>query len=210
MIPGDSVPTADDLAEDARDGSIPTDDAGLVRRCSTIFWHDMTGWRVLARQVEPDIAATVVAMSPSGKFVLHCVLTGRSLREDVYRAPGGYPRISGVQQPPASFSYYGLDTPTGTYILDPAVQTCGRAGVRCVGQLFYESGRMPLNVARLVATTAEGRTFEIPVKDGWFAAAFGSGMRADHGEPLAHGRLTAYDANGRVLGTAQFFPMPRK
>ena len=195
VVPGGFVPSAAELADDEQ-GAVPADDAGLLRRCSTIFWHDFSGWQVRARQVEPGVAATMVATSPSGKLAVKCVVTARSLRDGptgLYRAPLWMPMIGGT--------------------LAPAQLGLLRAGLGgggtwscaddCAGWLFKSAGRLPSNVAKLVASTPQDRTVEIPVHQGWYALAFAHRDRSEQ-QQSGKGKLTAYSADGKVLGSAEY------
>lgn len=195
MIPGSRVPSAAELAED-RQGSIPADDAGLLRRCSTIFWHDFSGWRVTARQVEPGVAASLVATSPSGKLAVRCVVTDPSLRTSatgLYSGPLWRSMISGtrVEQ---RLDLFGVGLAGGG--------TWSCAG-DCAGWLFKSAGRLPANVAKLVVRTPQGRTVETPVHDGWYALAFAHRDRSEQ-KRSGTGTLTAHDAGGKKLGSTEY------
>ena len=75
VIPGDSQPGKDQLAEVDKT-SIASDDRSVLRRCSSTLWHDLTGWKLLSKRVEPGALGAAVAVSPSGKFVARCFLGG--------------------------------------------------------------------------------------------------------------------------------------
>lgn len=194
-IPGGFVPSAADLAED-RQGSIPADEAGLLRRCSTIFWHDFSGWRVTARQVEPGVAASLVATSPSGKLAVRCVVTEPSLRTSstgLYNGPLWRPMISGTRVERRLDLFSAGLAGGGTW-------SCPE---ECAGWLFKSAGRLPANVAKLVVRTPQGRTVETSVNQGWYALAFAHKDRAEQ-DRSGKGTLTAYDAGGRKLGSMQY------
>ena len=75
-IPGDSQPSAALVAAAAAD-PLPADDARLLRNCAVKIWHDLDGWRVLAKDTQPGVGTNLVALSPSRRFVLRCTLTAR-------------------------------------------------------------------------------------------------------------------------------------
>lgn len=178
-IPGDSRPSAALIAAAAAD-PLPADDARRLRNCAVKVWHNLTGWRLVAKDTQPGVGTNLVALSPSGKFVLHCTLTarGQSLMDI-----GSIRPISG--------------SPPGRMTQPPIAghQTCGGPQA-CIGYLYSEAGQVARYVARIRLTASNGRTHDITVNDGWYALAWANGDPED-----VELTVTEYDAAGRVLDT---------
>lgn len=204
FVPGDSQPSATALA-DARRDSVPTDPKEQLRRCSTQFWHDITGWRIVSSSVEPGVLANLIAIAPTGDFVAHCSIGALPLREAKgwFKLQGGLgwrggPRIDRTRPAARSLDEFNPHRGPSHMIFATGIQTDRVPGVRGVGWLISESDRMPRNVARLRVRTSK-RIVNIPVRDGWFTVAVGDlDPSTGRGKPAA--QVTAYDASGRYLG----------
>ena len=177
-IPGDSRPSKALIAAASAD-PVPADDAGRLRNCSVKIWHDLTRWRVMAKDTQPGVGTNLVALSPSGRYVLFCTLTARG--QTLLDAGSTYLtskfRRTSMQGPPIA-----------------GHQTCGNRQP-CLGYLFSEAGRVTQGIARIRLTAKNGRTHDLKVNDGWYALAWGD--RDPNGPDLT---VTKYDASGRVVG----------
>ncbi|MGH3464946.1 MAG: hypothetical protein ACRDP9_26060 [Kribbellaceae bacterium] len=176
-IPGDSRPTTAGLAV-LKSDPLPRDTAGLLRNCSLELWHDLRSWTVTAKDTAPGLVTTLVAVSPSGRYVAHCQLTANG--GDGGSGPGLYAVGPATNQ----LAYLG-----------GAGTACPIFGVRCVGWVAYESGRVPSNVAKLRFISKNGRSHDVAVRDGWYALAWND--TAPNAQP--NGPLTVYDSRGKVI-----------
>jgi hypothetical protein len=174
----------------------PSGDALLLRQCAAEVRADLTGWRIVAKAVEPGYLTTVLALDRAGKRTAECYLAGPRLPWDV---PSDWNRIWAAKAPQPSVekihSPQRGDIPR--HIFEQGTETCAADRLSgCVGFLFYETGRLPQKAARIHAVAANGRSVDVAVVDGWYAVAWGDreprGMR-----PV---RWTVYDARGKVLG----------
>jgi hypothetical protein len=174
----------------------PTGDALLLKQCGAKVRADLTGWRIMAKAVEPGYLTTVLALDRAGKRTAECYLAGPRLPWDI---PSGWNRIWAAKAPQTDVEEVHIpqrgDIPR--HMFEQGTETCAADRLSgCVGFLFYETGRLPQNAARIHAVAANGRGVDVPVVDGWYAVAWGDreprGMR-----PV---RWTVYDARGKVLG----------
>jgi hypothetical protein len=185
-VPGDSRPTAAGLAV-LRSNPLPRDNAGLLRNCSIDLWHDLRSWQIVAKDAAPGLVTSLVALSPSGKYVAHCRSTADGSDGGSGAAiypthvdPGGRPVPSAMDQ----LQYLGGQ---GT--------ACPVFGARCTGWVAYESGRTDPKVAKLRFTSKNGRAHDVTVRDGWYALAWND--TAPGTGP--GGQMTAYDKHGKVI-----------
>ncbi|WP_328990224.1 hypothetical protein OG394_28695 [Kribbella sp. NBC_01245] len=207
LVPGDYDPPAAELAVASRDSALPTDDAGLLRRCSTSFWHDLTGWRVVARKVDANTLAQAVAISPSQRYVAHCTVGGPAVREAVFNEPAERPAIESVlvnqstMKDPRTFAASAL---AGMVFGIQAGSGCA-AGARspCSSWVFYGSGRTSAQVARMQLQTG-AKVESIEVTDGWFAVAFELAVTDRSGRPGKIGPLTAFDSKGVPISAVTY------
>jgi hypothetical protein len=208
-IPGDLVPAEADLVG-ADEQAIATDPQALLRRCSTMLWHDLRGWRLAASSVQTGVMAAVVAVSPSGKFAAHCYLGGKAVRRPASGSTVFESHLTTARYPPNRLRDFVSVHEAGYF--QEVYDTCAMSGVQCAGQLFVETRRLPLNVTRVRIESVRGGpnhpldmtapgpvtgpTTEVAVRDGWLAVAWADGLRTRCGRA----EVTAYDARGRVVG----------
>ncbi|MFB6719768.1 hypothetical protein ACFCV3_06390 [Kribbella sp. NPDC056345] len=160
MVPGGDKPSAALVAAARRD-PVPTTPAGLLRNCSVGFWTDLTKWRVLASDVDPGRASSVLAMSPSGRSTVKCT----AVPEEPHREAGVHLNSTIVRGPVKQLSF----------------QEAFRSGMSgsCSGgkctQLYSSAGRLSSDIVRVtfeqVGTTGTLR-HEVPVRDSWYAVAW--------------------------------------
>lgn len=214
-IPGDLVPGRADLAT-LKDNRIATEPQALLKRCSTVLWHDISGWTVVSSSAAAKTAAAFVAVSPSGKYVAECRVSGEEMAGSF--APRDVGRILPAE--PAPQFLRDRQRSGNVTFFSEAVDTCTNPRLPCIGQLYVEIHRLPLPVTKVRLESIHGGpdysvdgTTELPVagpntwlsvKDGWLAVAWADGSR----KPCAHGRLTAYDGTGRVVGFVSDPPPP--
>jgi len=183
MVPGDSRPTAAavDLAES---DPLPKSQTGQLHNCSVMFWHDFSNWEVVASEQIDGVGASLLAKSPSGKYVVNCQLNAHTV--DV-AAMGSGPAVIEVKtaspQPPASLA--GM----------VGFQSCSNSSIKCVGWVFPGGGRVDPKITRIRIEAANGKSHELTVKDVWFALYWADGN--PKGQPGA--AVTAYDRNGAVV-----------
>lgn len=189
LIPGDSQPTRAGRAL-LRSGPLPTDDAGLLLKCSLQVWHDVRSWRIITKDTAPGMITSLIARSPSGRYVARCsVMADSSLQ------------VSGdgisPADPVALFTGPNLPSPLQQLKYSGGSGSkCPLFGVRCQGSVMFETSWTDPKVARIVYRSSAG-THAITVRDGWFALAWND--RSGHLGLGAH--LTAYDKTGKVLLT---------
>ena len=194
MVPGDSRPSAA-LVAAAKADPLPTSDAGLLRNCSVQMWHNLTNWRIVARDRDPAGQVMLIAVSPSGRFRATCHLTSGALsRHD------GEESDTRPSAPYASESRYGTQTQLRQIALEHLAgqgsQTCGNQP-NCVGFMYYETALIPQNVAKVRFRAKDGRTHDVTVgADGMYAFVWTDPSTRDGGLNLTY---TAYDANGKVV-----------
>ncbi len=151
MVPGGDKPSAALIAAARRD-PVPTTTAGQLRNCSVGFWTDLTKWRVLASDVEPGVASSIVAMSPSGQSAVECVLLAKTKHEAARMHPNSQIYRAPFKQ--LTFQQFGkMPAGQGT-------------GVRAA------AGRMSSDIVRVTIEQAGSGRHEIKVNDGWFALAW--------------------------------------
>lgn len=155
------------------------DDQTLLRACSArTNGLSLAGWRIVARESLARIGTRLVAISPDAGRGVQCGVP----------APG-----SGTGLLPSSAVQVGKPPKA----LGPHhFEIGGQCSVgSCTGWLYDEAGRVPAKVVRMRLTASNGRTHDVPVKDGWFAVLWADGQPG--GQPS--GRFTAYDAAGNVV-----------
>ncbi|MFI5711707.1 hypothetical protein [Kribbella sp. NPDC051620] len=185
MIPGDSQPTKALLAAAATD-PVPAGAAAQLRNCSVVYWHDLTKWRVVTSDRVQGAAAVVVALSPSGRYSLTCRLSVGQVDPVVSKFQ---PTIKPVLNQPRRvldqyFPSYGGTCP-------PRV---------CAGYFHRDGGRVDSTITRIRLKAENGRTHDIPVKDGWFALAWADATSNPTARPLT---VTEYGKSGETLRTFQ-------
>ncbi|MDX6241494.1 MAG: hypothetical protein QOG10_6318 [Kribbellaceae bacterium] len=182
-VPGDSKPSAAAIKLATSD-PVPNSQTGMLHNCSVMFWHDFTDWKVVASERIDGVGASVLAQSPSGKYVVNCQLDAKAL--DPAKLGSG-PEIIAVkdkqQLVPAELT--GM---TG-------FQTCGDPTRKCAGWVYPGGGRVDPRITRIRITAVNGKQHEVTVKNGWFALYWGDGD--SKGVPGA--TVTAYDRNGAVV-----------
>ncbi|TDD45210.1 hypothetical protein E1263_39110 [Kribbella antibiotica] len=151
MVPGGDKPSAALVAAAQRD-PVPTTQAGQLRNCSVGFWTDLTKWRVLASDVAPGSVSSVVAMSPSGKSVVECVLMAATQFEPARMFQNSQIVRTPVQQ--------------HTFQAAFKMNTSNEDG------FHYAVGRMSPDIVRITIEQAGHGKHEIKVKDGWYALAW--------------------------------------
>lgn len=194
-IPGDSRPSVA-LAAEAEADPLPTGATGLLRNCSVQMWHDLTGWRIVARDRDPAGQAILVAVSPSGRFRATCHLATGALKAH-FDGRGSGTRPTALSEAEKRWaSTVDVRQTTLEHIGSQGGQTCG-SQPECLGFVYYETGQVLDQVARVRFTAKDGRTHDITVgEDGWYAFAWTDGSTRVSGLNLT---ATAYDANGKVL-----------
>ena len=180
IVPGDSRPLPATVAA-AQADPLPATEAGMLRNCSVLMWHDLTGWRVVTSERVPGLQLNMLAMSPSGRSIAMCKLKPGVYDEQVTNTTEGI--FSAETYWETSLSHVG----------DYGYQTCTERSLPCVGWMADNVGRVDSRIARIRLTARNGRTHDIAVHDGWFALAWGDGD--GKGQPNA--RLEAFDAAGR-------------
>lgn len=187
-VPGDSKPSAAVIAKAVKD-PMPASKAGQLRNCSVLFWHDMSGWKVVATETMKGYGTVLTALSPTGRYVAICEL-GPKLDPK-----NGWPMGSG----PSTYR-------TSLYARNK-LEHFGQAGSRgdegsctanCVGWVYKESGRVASNIVRIRLTAPNGRTHDIKVVDGWYVLSWANGDPKNRNG----GTTTAYDKNGNVVPTS--------
>jgi hypothetical protein len=137
---------------------------------------DLTGWRIVVRATLPNVGTTFAALSQKGDRVAYC---------EVDEKGGVGPGTNAYRVAPAPTTLpRHLFSASGGYSL----------GVR--GWMYREVGRVPTRIARLHVEAPNGRSVDVPVRDGWYAIMWSDGD--PNGQPPA--KYTAYDANGKVVG----------
>lgn len=175
-------------------------DAALLNRCGVAVRRDLSGWRIVAKAEEKDYLISVAALAPSGKQAATCYLAGRKLPGEI---PSAWNTVSGVSAPPKdvetqSYEKSGTVYTVPRHMFETGAVTCGQPGhTECVGFLFNEIGRLPVAAARIHAVASNGRAIDVPVKEGWYAVAWGDGNR-DGMHPVD---WKVYDAKGKLLGS---------
>lgn len=185
IVPGDSRPSATTVAA-AKADPVPASQAGMLRNCSVLMWHDLTEWRVVASERVPGRQANVLAMSPSGRFVAMC-----SLSVPAYLYTEQHPNTAEGTFLTRSFAQQRPDL-----LASAGVQTCAPALGPCVGWLYDSIGRVDPRITRIRLTAGNGKTHDLRVHDGWFALAWADGD--PKGQP--GGTVVAYDAKGNRIG----------
>lgn len=174
----------------------PSGDAALLGQCGTQVRTDLTGWRIAAKDVELGYLTVVLAVDPAGRHSATCHLPGPKLP---FGIPSSWNAVGQVTPPPAEVGY--VETRIGRiprHMFEQGTETCpGPTLSKCVGFLFYETGRLPLKAARIHAVAANGRATDIPVVNGWFAVSWGD----RNPEGMTPVTWTVYDAHGKVLGS---------
>lgn len=199
-IPGDSRPSETAIAA-AKADPLPSDDAGRLRNCSAELWHDVTRYRVLASDTLPGQATNLVAMSPSGKYVVFCTLEverprikigSRSYERRLFHTVNAAYHVSKVR----TFAGYERADRLST----GGTQTCGahKPGTEpkraCIGATYSGAGRWNPRITRIVINNSNGNKHEIKLNDGWYALVWANGNRNNPDD-----RATAYDANGNEV-----------
>jgi len=182
-IPGGDKPSAELLAAVRRD-PMPSTPAAQLRNCSVLFWTDLTKWRIVASESAPGVAASLIAVSPSGRKVVACDLAPKL--DDNATPLGSGPSI----YPVASYDVTKID-PAFNGHLD-----CPTYGVPCKGFTYHGQGRVSPKVARMRIEPTNGTpAHDVVVRDGWYAVAwFAKGNFTEWGA-----EVTAYDKAGNVL-----------
>jgi hypothetical protein len=202
QVPGDSRPSAAVVAAAAAD-PLPASDSGLLRNCSVQMWHDLTSWRIVARDRDPAGQVILIAVSPSGRYRADCHLATGPLTTFDGRDSGIRPTA-----PYAAEKRWGTPEQLRQMALEhlgaQGSQTCGiQQGfqtvtrLECVGFVYHETAQIPQNVARVRFTAKDGRTHDVTVgEDGLYAFAWTDGSTRVGGLNLT---VTAYDAKGNVV-----------
>lgn len=182
IVPGDSRPLPRTIAAAEAD-PVPADEAAMLRNCSVIMWHDITDWRVLASERIPGAQVSMVAMSPSNRFIASC-----------YLQPGAYRNqwsnwTDGITTPE---SYGQLPV---RRIAEDGSWDCPGANKGCLGWKYQGAGRVDPRIVKLRITARNGNTHEVPVRNGWFAVAWGDGD--PNGQP--NGRIVGLDLAGHPV-----------
>ncbi|TDU90325.1 hypothetical protein EV138_3911 [Kribbella voronezhensis] len=142
---------------------------------------DLTGWRVMARSIQPKIGTALVAVSPSNKQVAYCDLYVSTVPSGL--GASSYTRVGTVTAAPGK--------------MDPNLMgqgsTCA-AGTPCKGMMFLDGSRLPVRAVRLEIDAKNGHKISVPVNDGYFALIWAAGPNA-----LFPAAYRAYDAAGKAL-----------
>ncbi|MEU4393870.1 hypothetical protein [Kribbella sp. NPDC023855] len=184
-IPGGDKPSAALVAAAQRE-PMPTTAAGQLRNCSVLFWSDLTKWRVTATETAPGIGTSLIALSPSGRTAVACDLS---------------PTLPTDAAPLGSSTGFLTGAMINRTAIDPALSgslDCATYGKPCKGFTYRGQGRISPQVAKLRIEPANGLgVHEVKVQDGWYAVMWkAKGNSTEWG-----GKLTAYDAAGKVLKT---------
>jgi hypothetical protein len=183
LVPGDSRPTAAAI-DLARSNPLPKSESGMLHNCSVMFWHDFSDWKVVASERLDGVGASVLAQSPSGKYVVNCELDAKNLGLNGSGVGSEIIAVgSALRQKPSELT--GM---TG-------FQSCSDPTRKCVGWVYPGGGRVDPRITRLRITAANGKSHELTVRNGWFALYWGDGD--PKGVPGA--TVTAYDRNGAVV-----------
>lgn len=186
-VPGDSLPTAAGRAL-LRSQPLPRDDAGLLLNCSLRLRHDLRSWRIIVKDSVPGIVTTLIASSPSGRYVAKCWVTADG-------SDGGFGTGIGPADPEPVHPKPGLPSPLEQLkYFGNSASKCPVFGARCRGSVHYDTTRTDPRVTRIRFRSTTGH-HEVAVHDGWYAVAWND--RSGHIGFGSH--LTAYDKNGRVL-----------
>ncbi|MFC0627157.1 hypothetical protein [Kribbella deserti] len=208
LIPGDYRPSETDLAIASRDTALPTRKDDLLRRCSTEFWHDLSDWRVVTQQTAGTTLLQAVMLSPSGRYAAHCTISDHATRSVVRAIPVERPLIEVVGNTKGNTKGTNLVTRLSIGANEvlglQAGSACGMASTGCLSWVFYGSGRVSPQIARMVIKYG-AKSETIDVADGWYAVAFETSVNDRDGRPGKVGPLMAYDTNGQLVKTTTYF-----
>jgi hypothetical protein len=162
-------------------------DATLLMGCQVKLKNqvDLSKWRVVTRTTLPTIGTMLVATEPGGTRVVTC---------DLYAAtvPAGLATSSTTHLWP-KFHQAAKLSPN----LMSAGTNCAsgpKLPQACQGFLITEADRVPSQVVRIHVDFKNGRTLDVPVKDGWYSMMAASGRNG-----LVAPVYRAYDAAGKVV-----------
>lgn len=200
-IPGGDKPSAALIAA-AKADPFPKTTAGQLRNCSVNAWVDMTGWRIMAsdrRETLPMRAATVVAVSPSGRTAISCSLPGELGQPLIYFEGYGWGTFA-VKLDDPSKDYPTMEWPDGSFGKDMATIVPG--GSDCSGYVCKQTmldgwGRVSAQAVKIVLQVGNGPTQEVQVNDGWFA--FDRLDKASRDNRKDSVKIRAYDKDGKLL-----------
>lgn len=176
-----------------KSSAVSAADAALLKRCGGLVGTDLTGWQLVAKSTEPGYLTVLQALDPVGATVAFCNLAGPKLP---FAIPAAWNGTAPAQGRPLPSNMPSRPVPTERHLFEQGTETCGQGKPECAGFLFYETGRLPRNAARLHAVAEDGRTADFVVRDGWYAVAWADRGQRDGMGPV---QWTIYDAHGKVL-----------
>lgn len=180
------------------------DDATLLRTCSAALKYlatapdsevsyprppkpittDLSGWRITARSSLPDVGTVFTALSPNGDMAAFCDIdppgsSGESLQSEVR-----------LTSPDGKRTLYAKP-----HLSEHILESGSQCDSHCTGWLHRESGRLPAKVVRLHVASPNGKSVDVPVKNGYWALIWANGDPQRRPDVT----VTAYDADGKVV-----------
>jgi len=192
-IPGGDKPS-DELIAAARRDPMPTTTAGQLRNCSVHLWVDLTNWRVTASDQAKGFATSLVAVSPSGRKAVSCMLDPSTDTTRMSHRSGSLfltLNALGASDPVV---------PGGTKYAELRAGSSGSAycpGTPCKGWYALEYGRVASNITKVrIQLTGFPQVHEVTVTDGWYAIAW---LNRSFKGSDPHYKITGYDKSGKAV-----------
>jgi hypothetical protein len=162
-------------------------DAVLLKACQTKLNNqaDLSSWRITTRTTLPTIGTMLVAVEPNSTRVVTCDLYGKQV-----------PATEGPSSTTHLWPRYHQETKLSPNLLSAGTNCASSPKLppACQGFLIVEADRLPLRVVKLHVDFKNGRTVDVPVKDGWYSVMTASGHNG-----LVAPVYQAYDAVGRLV-----------
>lgn len=181
------------------------DDTTLLRACSAALTYlatapdnelphprptkpmatDLTGWTMTARSSLANVGTVFVALSPNADMAAQCDIDPPGSRtENAHRSEVRLTRPDGKRT-------LSIAPHLSKHILESG----SRCDSHCTGWVHRESGRLPAKVVRLHVESPNGKSVNVPVKNGYWALIWANGD--PQGRPDV--TVTAYDDDGKVV-----------
>ncbi|MEI8412853.1 MULTISPECIES: hypothetical protein [unclassified Kribbella] len=193
-IPGGDKPSAELIAAARRD-PMPTSTAGQLRNCSVQLWVDLTNWRVTASDQVKGFATSLVAVSPSGRKAVSCLLDPSADGAMMsYRSNSMFLTLNALDD--------ALDpvVPGGSGYAELRAGSSGSAhcpGTPCKGWYALEYGRVAANITKVrIQLTGYPQVHDVTVTDGWYAIAW---LNRSFKGSDPHYTITGYDKTGKAV-----------
>jgi hypothetical protein len=192
-IPGGDKPSAE-LSAAARRDPMPTTAAGQLRNCSVHLWVDLTNWRVTASDQVKGFATSLVAVSPSGRKAVSCLLD-----------PAADSAMMSHRSNSMFLTLNALDgsdpvVPGGSGYAELRAGSSGSAhcpDTPCTGWYALEYGRVASNITKVrIQLTGYPQVHDVTVTDGWYAIAW---LNRSFKGSDPHYTITGYDKAGKAV-----------